>query len=316
MTLTPWILKELVWWRTQLKRNRPEPIRLEGRVLTMYTDASPQGWGGWMETDERKGKQLWVTHGVWRTKQEHSSNYLEMMAVYLSLKYFIRIGLFVGIHRILLRTDNTTVLYDVNRKRGASTLLHPLKLIMELLEQHRLQMRASHIPGISNIAADSLSRLSRSGDYSLDRRICNQGLRHLGVQVDIDLFADKRNKKHERFVTLRKDGGAHARDAFFMDWGPFFPLIHPPIPLLLRCLRKVREEKVKGVVILPAWQGQVWSAMLKEMTVKQVDLGEAAKILTPGSSMRRNGTLLPPGNLLMCLVNGAMRKDGKCGTQL
>jgi hypothetical protein len=101
-----------------------------------------------------------------------------------------------------------------------------------------------------------------------------------------------------------------------MDWGPFFPLIHPPIPLLLRCLRKVREEKVKGVVILPAWQGQVWSAMLNEMIVKQVDLGEASSILNSGASMKRNGTLLPPGHLLMCLVNGAMRKDGKCGIQL
>jgi hypothetical protein len=269
-----------------------------------------------MEADEPKGKQLWVTHGVWRAKQKHSSNYLEMLAVFLVLKGFIRMGRFIGIHRILLRTDNTTVLYDVNRKRGAWTLHHPLKLIMELLEQHQLHMTANHIPGIANIAADSLSRLAHSGDYSLDQKRFDQGLRHLEVQVDIDLFADKRNRKHDRYVTLRKDGGAHARDAFFMEWGPFFPLIHPPIPLLLRCLRKVREEKVKGVVILPTWQGQVWSAMLNEMTVKQVDLGEAAKILTPGTSMKCNGTLLPPGNLLMCLVDGEMRKDGRCGQRL
>jgi ribonuclease HI len=189
--LTPWILKDLIWWRTQLRINRPTTIRIEGTVVTIYTDASPQGWGGWMETNDLK--HLWVTHGVWRVRQEHSSNYLEMMAVYLVLKYFIHMGRFVGIHKIHLRTDNTTVLYDVNRKRGASTLLHPLKMIMELLENHSLHMTASHIPGVSNVTADKLSRLARSGDYALNRRIYNQGLRHLGVQVDIDLFADKRN---------------------------------------------------------------------------------------------------------------------------
>jgi hypothetical protein len=146
-------------------------------------------------------------------------------------------------------------MFNVNKKRGAPTLLHPLKLLMELMETNAMEMKAIHIPGIANITADSLSRLARSGDYAIEQRIFDQGLQKLGVNLNIDLFATRRNRKCLRYVTAAQDDEAVGRDAFSMEWRTFYPLIYPPIPLLLRCLRKVKEEPVRGVVVAPAWCG-------------------------------------------------------------
>jgi hypothetical protein len=205
-------------------------------------------------------------------------------------------------------------MYDVNRKSGASTLLHPLKLILEFLETSNLQIQANYIPGIDNTTADRLSRLSRSGDYQVKQSVFNKALQILQTEIQIDLFATRANRKVINFVSIDRDEEAIGRDAFSMAWRGTLPLIHPPIPLLLRCLRKVQEEQVRGVVIAPAWRGQPWSHLLQTMSVRRVNLGEAAQVLIPGPRMRLSGSCLPPGTIDMCLVDGEMRMVGECGT--
>jgi ribonuclease HI len=92
-------------------------------MATVCTDASPQGWGGWMEKEE----QQWYVEGTWQRGLLHTSNYNEMMAVFLVLKHFHRVNRLAGIRIVQLRTDNTTVMFDINKLKGAPTLLHPLK---------------------------------------------------------------------------------------------------------------------------------------------------------------------------------------------
>jgi hypothetical protein len=237
-----------------------------------------------------------------------------MMAVYLALKHFVQQKRLAGIQMIQLQTDNTTVMYDLNKKRGAPTLLHPLKLIMQFLENRQIHLHASYIPGVENTIADRLSRLARSGDYQIQQKVFEAGIQQLHTSVDVDLFSTRRNRKVQAFVSIEQDDEAIGRDAFSMTWRTFSPLIHPPIPLLLRCLRKVKEERVRGVVIAPAWSGQPWSLLLRNITIRKVNVGESSDILQAGPRMRRNGTKLPPGTLEMCLVNGEMRTDGECGT--
>jgi hypothetical protein len=101
-----------------------------------------------------------------------------------------------------------------------------------------------------------------------------------------------------------------------MEWGSFSHLIHPPIPLIFRCLRKVEEEQVRGVMIVPAWRGQPWTNLLQRMTIKKMILGDSNKILQPGKLMRRYGTQLPPGRLGIHLLDGRMKKVGDTGTAL
>jgi hypothetical protein len=201
-------------------------------------------------------------------------------------------------------------MHDLNRIRGAASLLHPLKLIFQQAENWNHHLRASHIAGVENTTADSLSRLERSGDYQLDQEVLDWGLRKLRVRVNIDLFATRQNRKTHRYLSVKKEEGAHVRDALSVEWGGFFPLIHPPIPLLLRCLRKVEEEGVKEVMIVPHWKGQSWNHLLNRLTIRRLNLGLATNILIPGPTMARTGLQLPPGTMEMCLVNGRTNRDG------
>jgi hypothetical protein len=169
LTLTPWVMTELVWWTEQLRINKPSAIRSNGQTVTLYTDTSPQGWGGWLEKADDIQTKQWVVHSKWKDIQQHSSNYHEAMAVYLSLKHFIQLKQVLRGQSILLRTDNTSVMFNVNKKRGALTLLHPLKLLMELMETKVMEMKAIHIQGITNVTGGSLSRLARSGDYAAEQ---------------------------------------------------------------------------------------------------------------------------------------------------
>jgi hypothetical protein len=308
--LTRSILGELLWWSRRLQENKTAPIRFEGPMAIVCTDASPRGWGGWMEKEE----QQWYVEGTWQKESLHTSNYLEMMAVFLSLKHFYSIGKLTGVRIIQLRTDNTTVMYDVNKLRGAATLLHPLKMIARFLDLHQMQMTTQHIPGVDNGIADSLSRLARSGDYSLSQGVYEKGIQDLRVRPQIDLFANSANRKCVRYMTLGQDAGAVGRDAFSLDWKGYFFFIHPPIPLIPRCIRKVIQNGTKAIMVVPAWQGQPWSELLRQITLRQVDLGKSTDILQPGPHMMRAGTQLPPGTLLMCHVDGSIKMDGICGT--
>jgi hypothetical protein len=290
-------------------------IRPPPPSVTLFTDASPQGWGAWL-TAEHKQAGEWMTQGVWKETTPQTSNFREMTAVLLSMQHFYKLHVIQPNSTVLLRSDNSTTIFDINKMRSARTLLGPLKKIVNFMWERKIQMQAVHIPGTENVTADKLSRMERSGDYAILPEVLHEALRKIGARIDIDLFASARNKRHERYVSLSRHEGAHARDAFSMAWRPFCPLIHPPIPLIVRCLRKLQEEEGKGVMILPAWKGQVWTNLIERMTVRRVNLGESKRILVPGKLMLRCGTELPPGTMVMCLLDASTKRVGSTGITL
>jgi ribonuclease HI len=310
--LTPQVISEVGWWQHHLQRNEATNIRSPQPSSTLYTDASPQGWGGWLTVQgERDGE--WMVHGCWKEQTPQTSNFREMTAVFLAMQHFFKLHAIQPKTTVLLRSDNSTTIFDINRMRANRTLILPLKHILNFSWKREIHITAMHIPGIQNTVTDKLSRLERSGDYAIAQEVLEMGLKQLGAKIDIDLFANQKNKKCQRYVTISKRAGATERDAFSMVWKTFWPLIHPPIPLILKCLRKLKEERGKGVVVLPAWKGQVWTSLLHDMTVREVNLGESSKILTPGRLMIRCGTELPPGTLKACLVDASIRTDGSIG---
>jgi hypothetical protein len=59
-----------------------------------------------------------------------------------------------------------------------------------------------------------------------------------------------------------------ARDSPSISWENHTPLLHPPIPLLSRTIRKVKEDHVQvAAIIAPKWPGQFWYTELLEITV-------------------------------------------------
>jgi ribonuclease HI len=296
------VLRDLLWWKQVLHNNTPYSLLIPKIQAEMWTDASPLGWGAVVPYNDTK----LFAQGQWTN--DWSSNKRELVAVQMAIRHFSKIPETNSFRSWLIHSDNQTTVFNINRRACAMSLLFPMRsLFNELLRRERTIV-ARYVRGVNNADADSLSRLSRAGDYSLSEGTLQKIISELKTTIDCDLFANSRNKQHHRYVTLSlKDKRALARDAFSIQWKHLgVPLVHPPIPLIQRCLNKIRDEKIVAIVVTPLWLGQWWSTALRAMTVRSVVLGETQTILKKGPLMLKFGDKLPPGQIAAHLVRGEM----------
>ena len=130
-------------------------------------------------------------------------------------------------------------------------------------------MTAQHIPGIQNDVGDTASReLDSRTEWTLDKQIF-QSICQRFYTPEVDLFASRLTHQVPKYVSRYPDPGALAVDAFLQDWSKWSCLIHPPVVLLPRILRKIREDQATALVIAPNWSGQPWFPELIQMLVDQ-----------------------------------------------
>jgi hypothetical protein len=58
---------------------------------------------------------------------------------------------------ILIRTDNTVAMYNINKKSGGKNLYCTVRKIWKLSEKNSFTLKAVHIPGRINVMMDKLS---------------------------------------------------------------------------------------------------------------------------------------------------------------
>lgn len=103
-------VEDLGWWIDNVA-TASNPISHGSPDLYISTDACPTGWGGVMEEHETGGK--------WSPEEAaHHINYLELLAVYMTLCTFCKDK--TGIH-IRIQTDNTTTVAYINAMGGRKT---------------------------------------------------------------------------------------------------------------------------------------------------------------------------------------------------
>ncbi|KAA6395724.1 MAG: hypothetical protein EZS28_008745, partial [Streblomastix strix] len=212
-------------------------------------------------------------------------------------------------------TDNTVAIFNLNKRRAAFPLVGLVNSILLLAEQQQWKVEAQHIRGIMNKEPDSLSRLDRSGDYAINKDILHTALMKLKVEITMDAFATRINRQHKKFCSVIKDIRAMARDGLSVSWENQTQLFHPPIPLLLRTIRKVKEDHFRtAVIIAPKWPGQYWYTELLEITVQMIRLGWSEQVLIPGYRMKKKQQSLPPGEMYMFKVSYNQVRDcsGSC----
>ena len=259
LQIPPWLITHIAWWAdytnlTQgLKWRRISPTR----VLT--TDASLEGWGGHLLSKRVQGR--------WRRCQQRQHiNVLELQAVFNSLKSFLPK---VRGQTVLVQTDNTTVLHYIN-KLGGTKSLKMCNLTMNLIEwctKNKIDLIATHIPGIYNTLADMLSRkIYPYHEWELANRVVQQ-LFQIWNTPQIDLFATLENKKLPKFCSLRPCPQAEAVDALSLDWSEMFVYAFPPIPLIRQVLMKVEKEPVLMILIAPRWSRRDWYPILLNLLV-------------------------------------------------
>jgi ribonuclease HI len=301
--------QDLLWWEEHLAKNTPHTLTPFLKEADVWTDASASGWGAHAIWEDNNVQQDLNIMGFW--ENNWTSNRRELEAVQKSLTNLSAHPKTSHIKNWLIHSDNSTTVYNINRKASTHSLIGPMRALFSSLHATGTSVRAIHIKGLLNNTADSLSRLSKSGDYSLDPQILQNALQSLNLEISCDLFASRNNHKHPIYYTLSlQDSKAQGRDAFSIEWGTLRnPLIHPPIPLLQKCINLIKFYKIQAVVIAPQWPFQWWTNSLMEITMRTVPLGEARRILTPGRCMLTRGYSLPPGEMTLHVVHGGKRNN-------
>jgi hypothetical protein len=299
--LSPKNRSEVRWWKRTISSNVPCQLhKLTLPEAKLVTDASGIGWGAILQIKEQQ-LVAWGRFSLIRSHQ--SSNFRELSAVLLALKSFRPILVKEGIKCLLIQSDNQTTVSILSKIRAKGTLLFPARKIFSLLTRAGIQIIVQHLPGIQNTNADSLSRLDLSGDYQLDPQTFQRGLIALHISPTIDCFSTVQNHLLPQFVTTNKSEAAMATNAFSFSWKIHVPYLHPPISMIMRCLRKIIQDQTEAIIVTPRWPGQPWWPLLQQLTVNRLDIGESSEILSPGSLMKKKNLKLPPGRMIMSVVS-------------
>jgi ribonuclease HI len=298
--ITPMIGGEIEWWKGVLERNTPKWLLPDAKPQGhLWVDASPSGWGAWAQTSS--GREY--AFGVWPTSiQQQTNNFRELYAVIMGIKRFAPLFTPFQVRHVALHSDNTSVVFNIRRRAASRNLYHTLRLLLNLCDQMHIHLSVQHIAGVRNTTADSLSRISRSGDYQLSQAKFREACTTLGVTPQVDLFATPMNTKIPIFLSPMVGTATVVWDAMAIPWTTGLPFVHPPIPLIGRCLQKILWENIPAVIVVPDWRGQSWSVLLSKMTAHKVILGKSQEILQPGRLMTMKGDKLPPGYLAAHLL--------------
>ena len=190
-------------------------------------------------------------------------NALELRAATLALKALLQSqeAQHTPLKHIHLRIDNTTAVAYINKRGGTRSpalTAQSLELWAVALTAG-VSLTAQHFPGIQNVVADTASRqIETRTEWTLDRKIFRSICQRF-YTPEMDLFASRLNHQLPKYVSRYPDPGALAVDAFLLDWSKWTYLIQPPVVLLPRVLRKIKDDQATAVfLIAPNWTGQPW----------------------------------------------------------
>lgn len=275
---SPIILEDLQWWLRIIPIAQC-PMRHPSYKFEIYTDASGTGWGA-VCGDKR-------AHGTWKdSERDFHINYLELLAVFLGLKCFVKNQ---NNCSVLLRVDNTTAISYVNRMGGIQYphLNNLARSIWQWCETRNIWIFASYVNTKDNYA-DSESRLiNPDTEWELSDEAFQTLVQHYG-QPNIDLFASRTNAKCDHYVSWKPDPDAVAVDAFTLNWSLTYFYMFPPFSLILKCLRKVIDDKADGIIVFPNWPSQPWFPLLQKLISSEVLYFQPSKWLVQSSSRERH----------------------------
>ncbi len=197
------------------------------------------------------------SRGLWTGPQlQWHINCLELLAVWLALRRFRTL---LHEKHILVRSDNTATVAYINhqgglRSRRMSQLARHLLLWSQ---KHLRSLRAVHVPGELNRAADELSRQhALPGEWRLHPEVLQLIWRRFG-DAQVDLFASPDTSHCQLFFSLSE--GTLGTDALACSWPRGLrKYAFPPVSLLAQTLCKVREDEEQVLLVAPYWPNRTW----------------------------------------------------------
>lgn len=142
--------------------------------------------------------------------------------------------------------------------------------IWQWCEEKNIFLYASYIKSRDNTDADRASRyFNEDTEWSLNNDSFQKIVHSLGMP-ELDLFASRLNRKCKNYVSWKRDPEAYEIDAFTINWENYFFYAFPPFSLILKCLRKIVNDKAMGIVIVPYWPGQPWFPLFKSLVTSKI----------------------------------------------
>lgn len=139
--------------------------------------------------------------------------------------------------------------------------------IFSLAEGNFQSLSAVFLRGKLNQQADFLSRQTlHQGEWSLNKVIFRKVSELWGVP-EIDLFSSKKNRQVSQFCSLNPADRPWAVDAFSVPWKWKLAYAFPPISLIPRVLKKIREDQARIILVAPFWPKRAWFSLLRDLSV-------------------------------------------------
>jgi hypothetical protein len=165
---------DVEWWRQFIGRWNGVSLLYEREwsnadKLELFTDACKEGYGGLCGTQWFAG--TWTPEqrsAAWRAKRE-SMPFYELYALVAAAAAWGH--LWPG-RKVLFRSDCKPVVDAIRSGRSRNPdSQHLLRHLAQIAAEHQFDFGCEHIPGVTNVAADALSRY---GDCPQFRAVCPQ----------------------------------------------------------------------------------------------------------------------------------------------
>jgi hypothetical protein len=238
-------------WRSRLYLTKGVVLgMIPSRREIVQTDASLTGWGAvWQHR---------AVTGQWGPQEVGENiNTLELRAVLRALKH---LAPFLKGRHILVRSDNKSVVYHINHQGGTRSS-QSLQVSQELLTwafPRFASIRAMHIPGVSNVVPDFLSRHRiPSTEWRLNPEVVEMIWQRFG-RAEVDLFASATTTHCRLWFSLAEESSPLGQDALAHAWPDRLLYAFPPIPMIGVTVHRVLQEHHRLLLVAPNWPGRPW----------------------------------------------------------
>ena len=110
--------------------------------------------------------------------------------------------------------------------------------------------------------ADKISKDFDTSDFAISDKDFSALQKEFGA-FSCDYFASSSTFRMKPFMSRYRCEGSSGADAFSAGWGKGFGYFHPPVHRIVDTVRYAREQKAKGILVVPSWQGAAFWAFIK-----------------------------------------------------
>ena len=251
---------ELKWWFTNV-HTQYRHIDKGNPEICVITDASLLGWGAVCQNSKIGGRCT-------ENERQKHINELELMAILFALKSF---RMLITNKHVKFLTENTTAVFYITNMGGIQSITCDKisRDIWAFCIENNIWVSCSHIAGKENDGDIPSRQFNDRTEWSLSAE-CFETICSVFGTPYIDLFASRLNTKLDVYCAWKPDPGASYIDAVTLNWSDFqFCYIFPPFSLLPACIRKIKQDKARALVIAPVWPTQTWFSILMKILIQE-----------------------------------------------